>query len=134
MIVEATCKFCQVPLRLQVDGEYAALGDPYKLLKLASCNRCADYRVSMRKVVDQIKRVAMERLVASHDEETTKRARETLTVLLKKMMRLMSDYRRTNMPDWDEGIVDSILNDPSQFGRVLGRLPLLFRESQKELV
>ena len=128
MIVEATCKVCQRSLHLTGDDEYAALGDPHKLYRMAACNRCGDFmsdrNVIFRKVGRKCRMLA-QRILKGDELD---KAKELLRHDLKSLMRLHADHRNAQIPDWDEAILESILSKPSEFGNVLGRLPALFSQ------
>jgi hypothetical protein len=48
MIVEAKCKVCGRPIHLEVDDHYGKLGDPFGLMKLATCMVCIQNRFRKR--------------------------------------------------------------------------------------
>lgn len=128
MIIEAKCKFCQKSLSLVIDDEYAALGDPYGLVKLAACDGCSDYMTSRRKIFDQIKRAAMNHLGGAYDKEQIPKLREKLTALVQRYMRLISDFRSCPMPDWDNSIVDDMLATPGNYALILQMVPRMFAQ------
>lgn len=52
-----TCKYCKIPLILNIDDAYGELGDEHKLIPMAACNRCADLRVNIRRLIDSVGRL-----------------------------------------------------------------------------
>jgi hypothetical protein len=132
MKVPATCKFCHKPLTLTVDDSYAEMGDPFKLMKLACCNRCGDYYTARRQAVDKVHRTAMKLFGGAVKKEELPKYREILAGLVKHYMRLYSDYKDLPMPDWDEAIVDDMLSKPGNYGLILEQIPRMF--SQPTLV
>jgi len=127
MIVQSKCKFCGKVLHLQIAEEYATLErkDPFKLIEKAACNRCGDYHMSRIYLLDKVKAVS-EDMIQGMPKDKLPKAREVLTVLFKRYMRLISEFRRVPMPDWDDHIVEAVMNAPRSFGSVFHRIPALF--------
>ncbi len=123
-----TCKFCKKPGFVQVDEEYAALRDPYGLLNMASCNRCADYRVSRRGIFRKTKMLCellVQGIIPAADKPKVK---ESLETLVQRYMRLYADHYDLAMPDFDPAIVEAMMWKPAEFSGVLGRIPKLFQQ------
>jgi hypothetical protein len=128
--IKAACKFCKRPLELRIDDEYAKLRDPYHLLGLASCNKCADFMDDRRKVHGEIKKHAMRLFSREIKKENLPGTREILTKLIQRYMRLIADYRDLPMPDWDNALVDDMLSKPGNYALILGQVPKLFSQPQ----
>lgn len=129
MIVEAKCQFCKMPLRLIVDEDYAALGDPNKLYRLAACDPCSDYKERRRQTFGRLKRIC--ELLATQQifgEESLGRARNNLKTLLMRYMVLLAKHRRLETPDWDDGILDSLMANPSKLGSVLATISGMIKQ------
>jgi hypothetical protein len=133
-----TCKFCLNPITIDIDDDYAALGDPYKLLPMACCNRCADIRVERRQLEDKIKFVCkMRELDPKLAVQRREKDRATLERLLKKYSNLIARWHFKEGMCWDDAVLETIMETPKQWFDVLGKLWKMFRESvpaQKELV
>lgn len=135
MTLTAKCKMCGKPLTLECDDSYQADHDPFKLIPLATCNRCADYRIERRAITFYIKRLCEQLIfryytkIESKDLELIKNA---LRDLLKKYMRCMAYYRLMPVPEWEEAILDDMIAKPRLFCDVLAQIPGMFK--QRELV
>ncbi len=127
MITEATCKFCKRPLSLQIDDDYAALGDPFKLTPLACCDGCADYMMARRKIFDRVKHICMKLFGGAVEKDDLPKTREALTALVQRYMRLISDHRDCPMPDWDSGLMDDLMEKPGNFSPILAMVPRMFQ-------
>lgn len=129
MIQPATCKFCKAPINLIIDDEYAAVGrDIFGLIKKAACNRCGDYVLARQAVKYRIKFLAENLAQKVVTAEDMPGVRETLTVLLKKMMRLYAEHHNLDLPDWDEMILENIVVRPRSFEDALSMLPKMFQQ------
>jgi hypothetical protein len=132
----AKCKFCGKPLTLEVADDFHEFGTmtletdkgSMKLADLAACNRCADYRVERRRVFDRIKIQCMDLLTGAVKKEGLPKARETLTNLVKRYMRLLADFKEVPMPDWDEAIVDGIMEKPGNYALIMALVPRMFAQ------
>lgn len=114
---QTTCKFCKKPITVQVDDAYAELGDVFKLLTLACCNRCADLRVKRRNLEDGIKKI-VNPLIAKFGNasvEESNMARAALVTLTKKYTAMVADWLHSTTPWWDVTIVDSIMEKPDKW-------------------
>lgn len=132
MIVEAKCKFCQVPLRLIVEPDYDLIGkDPLKLLPLASCDRCANYRVRRRLLVNRLKHCC--ELLARgqvYEGEEMDEMTKTVEGMLKTFVHNLAYYRKVPEPDWDEALTAALMSKPERLGEVLSRVPTMFRQEK----
>lgn len=127
MIVEASCKFCQRPVKLHIDPDYDHAGDPLKLQKLASCNRCADYFAKRKLLSTAIQHVCEplgQGLIRSEDAK--KIAVDTLRRLIVAYIKATGAYKGMTVPEWDENILTALVARPLHFGDVLARIPKLF--------
>lgn len=131
MIVEAKCQFCQVPLRLIVDEDYGTLGDPRKLYRLASCDSCADYKQRRRQTFGKLKWLC--ELLATgqvRGDDELARVRKNLKTLLLRYMVNLAKHRRLEPPDWDEAILDSLMNRPASLGSVLTTISGMIKQER----
>ena len=132
MHIATTCKFCKIPITVHVDNDYAKLGDPYKLLPLACCNRCADLRVSRRVLEKKIGNICTQLMFAGRKVESAARdrARTGLTHWTKEYAKLIAKWHKMDGLCWDEAVVDQLMEKPETWGDVLGRLWTMFKDSQ----
>jgi len=135
MIYERHCKFCGVPLRLDVDDDYAALGDPHKLIPLASCDRCADFRVKRRMLFERIaSAVRLMCLMSSQDNQGKELAQDAIRMLLKRWLKLLSEYRHCNAPEWDESLLEAIVAKPQNLWDAVRRASMTVQAQQEMAV
>ena len=123
---DCKCKFCGKPLAVQIDQDYNPGRDELGLLKMAACNRCAEFARKRRDVYAAIKRICERLALRLVPDDRMEETKETLETLLKRYLRVLADYRNTSVPDWDPGILEDVIEQPALFGKVLGRLPKLF--------
>lgn len=122
------CKFCQKPVTVVIDDDYAALADPYGLMRLLSCNNCADYESARRALFRHVKvlcELLIQRAVAKDD---VPKVRESLETLTKKFMRLYSEHHDLALPPYEAEIVEAMMGKPSHFGQVLAHIPRMFQQ------
>lgn len=136
MKTETTCKFCKKGIEVEIDDEYADLGDPFNLLPMASCNRCADLRMRRMRLLDMIRALAMTLLGERNEaalDELKGEMRETAQKLVRKFRELAEDWHHGDCGPWDETMVDALLNGPKYYGNVLGRIWRLSRQPKSML-
>jgi hypothetical protein len=120
-VLDAKCKFCGCPLKLKIDDDYAALGDPLKLLPLAACNRCADFHAEMRRIKEGLRECIL-RLLSTKTKDLPAAKSETrprLEKLTQRYVRAASCYSRTTVNAWAPQMVDDILDSPRSLPLVL---------------
>lgn len=131
MIVETKCQFCQKPLRLIVDEDYGGMGDPNKLYRLAACDSCADYRQRRRQTFGKLKWIC--ELLATnqvHGDEELARVRKNLKTLLMRYIVNLAKHRGQDPPDWDEAILEGLMNRPASLGSVLGTIAGMIKQER----
>jgi hypothetical protein len=118
------CKMCKKPFSVEVADDYAALGDQFKLLPMACCNRCYDYVTGKRNVTKRIFEVCHELQLARISIRPDKRAdkeklfSETLAILTKKFGVIVSEYYNCNY-FWGPEFVDQLFEFPDRAGTIL---------------
>lgn len=130
MNVTATCKFCRKSLNLTIDDDYGALGDPFRLIPLAACNHCADFRSKRRVVYQTMKKITWILIagMVKRGTEEYEQSKDSIRQLCKRYLRLIADYRKLPIPDWDEAILESILSQPTKWQETLGRMNGMFAQ------
>lgn len=123
-IVPAKCKFCGKELQLQIDAEYFALGDPYKLVPAAACNRCGDLLHSRFDVSDKVRRICLVIMSRPRSEQSDAReaAKPPLRRLLQRYCGIAEDWQHGELGEWDEAILEAVVGAPDKCGEVLNRL------------
>lgn len=125
--IETNCKFCSKPLTLKIDPEYAALGDSLKLIRLASCNDCADARESMRSCVDSIAKACRKWGIASDEVQKSARivTRDKLTKLVVRYLEHLEKVRRKASPGFDKEVIELLLEHPDRWPDILKQFVLV---------
>lgn len=120
MIVETKCKFCRANLKLDVDDDYMAQNDVFKLIPLAACNHCAGLRERRRVLHEHFVHICSALIGTRPDADTLTRVRASLEVATKKYLRLVGEW--TGAPDlaWEETMVEPFLAAPKYCGKHLG--------------
>lgn len=151
--VNGSCKFCAKVLTLEIDDGYDVLADPFKLVGLAACNRCADLRVRRRTLNTTLCKIAAH-LQHDRSKENVDEARQGFTMLIKRYLILVSDWTkgtsigwsRHNTAEaivdpqrfglaWDDQIVEMLVKDPTQIADVISRLwPARAEQQQATLI
>jgi hypothetical protein len=130
MKLKTKCKYCERVIELDVDDSYADLGDPNKLYRLASCTRCGDFMSERNRLFRLVGKQARLLVQGRRDltGEDLEKVREVLRHDLKDIMRLHAAHLSMPVPDWEEAILDSIMDNPGEFGNVLNKLAQMARE------
>ncbi len=117
------CKFCKKPITIEIDDAYAELGDPYKLLPMAACNRCADLRVQKRNIEGQLGSLCASISVAKGSKDgMPKNAKSNVERLTKIYASLIARWNNLDGMAWEPGIVDAIIADPHHWGDISHRM------------
>lgn len=127
-----TCQFCRRPITVEIDDDYAAIGDPYKLIQKRACNECADVRVLRRVLEERISRQATT-FAGMHrpTEDAKKVIRKNLVKLLENYARMIARWNRVEGMMFDEAAVDTLMEKPSQWAEVLSKLWTMFNQWQR---
>lgn len=123
-----TCKVCNKPGTAEMCDEYEALGDPFKLMKLLTCDRCESYVIARRKIFRRVKVLCELLIQRAVNKDDMVKARESLETLTKRYMRLYAAHYDLALADYEPEIVDALMSRPTHFGQVLGRIPKLFAQ------
>lgn len=125
--IATVCKFCKRPLELIVEKSYLAMGDPHKLLPMASCDNCYEFRIKRRHIVDAFWKIVplLDRGLVRRREDI-QAVREKIDWLLRRYVRAFAEYQHTTEPAFDEAMVDSVMGCPTRFQDVMARVPSIF--------
>lgn len=129
------CKFCQLPITVEADLEsYAKLGgSPKALLAMACCNFCSDIRVERRARERTFARICRNVQLLGPDDKKSREA--YLEILLQKTKAYAGMIARWNRLDgsvWDESVAQTMLDNPTKWPEILGRLWTMFRQWQEQ--
>jgi hypothetical protein len=127
------CKFCKKPITVTIDDAYAELGDPLNLIRIASCNECADIRVERRKLEGKIG-FACDRVVRAGkmDEEERLEHYDGLRKLTQEYAGMISRWHHKEGLAWEEEVVRVIIDNPKQWREVISKLWTMFAQWQRK--
>jgi hypothetical protein len=133
MTHDTTCKFCGVPVEVTMDDDYAAIGDQFKLLPKVACNRCADFRVKKRQLFQRIDdAVRLMRLIPGREIDTKEKAKDAVRLMLQQWFRMLATHRKCRVPEWDEEILNVIVENPQELWNAISRASKLV-DPQREM-
>ena len=123
-LFEATCKICGKPLTLEIDDSYDSVADPFKLLPLATCNRCFDLRERQKRIADRLSN-----FIGLLLEKPSVKSRNAIRPKLVSATRDYCDVLLTKYGKsaniWDEAMVDALMDQPEKFKDVINRIHVL---------
>jgi len=127
------CKFCGIPLTVESSHDCPADWSNV-ILGLLACNRCADYRSSMIRLNDSIRRTC-QTFIQMHNagamnEETTTALRQTLGTLTKRVADAVCRFYRVALI-WEPDFIQQLIDQPDKHTRVISTYTRLVRESAK---
>ncbi len=121
MIREAKCKFCQKPLRLEID-ERCPRADAEFWITLAACNRCADYQNAVARLAESMASICRALLISragnTPKPEVQERYRTLLVDKTKHYAKAVCDHFH-KMTVWEPDFAQMIFDKPQQLDIVL---------------
>lgn len=114
------CKFCKDPITIEIDDGYAELGDPLKLIRLAACNRCADFRVARSKYHDFFANICIE--IANARRDNSPRLAHLHTIVTdasRRYAQAVCAFLRSRTLHWNEDLGTAIFNSPDKWPKLL---------------
>lgn len=126
------CKFCKTPITVDIDDDYAAIGDPFKILPLSACNRCADLKVLRRTLEEKVQRACLSlcQKRGKMGDDQRRKIRDTLTKLTQAYAVMIARWYRKEGMAWDEECVNLLLEKPQLWHKILPDLWKLFEDSR----
>lgn len=118
--VPAKCKICGRPLMLQTEASYTALGDAFKLVPLATCDRCYDLRETRLRQENAIMkgcRMLVEGKNISDDRR--EKINQGIRVLCKSLASTLTMTAGNGMSFWDESFPQQLLENPGDAWTIL---------------
>lgn len=131
--LKAKCKFCKKELTLSIDDSYDGIGDPMKLLPMATCNTCADLKERQRRIVDRLGTVAAQ-IIADSKNTKISELRTRLDLNLKDYLRFVAEWLRVPYVEYDEVLTDEAMAKPQDLSRVIDRMWQTCRNRKAEPV
>lgn len=133
MKVSLNCKFCKLPITVEIDDEYAQTHDRFKLLSYAACNHCADVRETRRSLTERIKRAAFAFAAMSNRKEADKdRARKIFSKLLTLYAANIAKSHRMEGMVWDDAVVEDMMECPGKWPDVLSLMHNMFNDWKRQ--
>ena len=128
------CKFCKIPITLEIADNYSPEFDPHKLIPMAACNSCADARVQRHAIEGKIGRVCAHYQMLSVTQRTEKRESTAmaLTKLTQDYATMISKWHKMQGRCWHEDCVQLLLDKPDKWTIILHTLWELFMDWKKE--
>lgn len=120
MIKASKCKVCGKPITLNIDDDYAELGDPYKLEKLGTCDKCVAQHALQQKMNTALERISAMLRIVGNDVEERPALLGKAEKILKAYLRLIStkEKLREELP-WDDTILDKYAAHPEKLDGVI---------------
>lgn len=135
-VIEAKCQFCGSAVRLEIDQDYDALEDPQKLIRLRSCNHCADLKYRQRRITESLEEIA-HAVRITDDQKALAGLRERAEKVLKAYVRVVSEWERLeSIMDWDDGILENLMQNPKKVSGICHHIWAAARQvkAQKKLI
>ena len=123
MKVPAKCKICSKPLVLEIDDDYAEVGDPNNLIPMATCNKCFDIREDILKyqkfILNWCSRVMT--VPQKGRQQKLETCRQAIYSSSKKFCAAVARSHNANSDLWSVDIVDLLVDNPDRAGAILGK-------------
>ena len=121
-IRHANCKFCGKPLELEIDTSCPRAEADF-WVKLAACNRCADYRNAIARLGESLRVICRTLLVvrggnASSRAQVEEKCRTILVDKTKQYAKVICDHFH-KMTVWEPDFAQMIFDKPQQLDTVL---------------
>ncbi len=129
MKISGECKQCGIPLVLTIDEGYDGVGDPMNLKRLATCNRCYDYKTKRDNLHDLIKRLCNVLLV--NPRGGREKVYEAMLKVTRKYAELIQEYNRYRVVLWDEAFARLLMDFPSKWWKILADYRIQCREENR---
>lgn len=137
MSIQTNCPMCGKVMFLEMDPDYAKLGDPYTLENLAKrvhCKHCAKFLNSRSRLKERIAYYCF--LLRGLQDEQIRDARlKMLRDLLEVLLRVFNGFYRPP-PDepvpFDEMILDILRENPEKYAEVLNRMEQSVKGAPKQ--
>lgn len=111
------CKFCGIPVAVESDPDFPPEWADV-LLKLLSCNRCADYRSRMGRMGAEIRKICLNTIQTSNDESKAK-SRKLLEGMTWKVAETTCKFYRVRNTIYSQDFVDQLMENPDKSSLIL---------------
>src|SRR5438128_12667681 len=122
MKLEAKCKICGVRLELEIDESCGQFGrDHLKLLLLATCDRCYDYRQSRLRLISGLndRLAALELLDQKSNAEEIQKLVLVVANILERYCHAVQKHERCQTELYDPLMLDAVMSNPNKCGDVI---------------
>ena len=115
----ATCKFCKIPVTVEIRPDALEMLNLEIWLAMAACNRCGDYHARRNRTTESIRQVAMKWLAASLSLQGSEQeeVRESCGSVIEKLTRRLADAAAAHYRSaftWEREWVTQILDQPDK--------------------
>lgn len=129
------CKFCGVPVTVESHADCPSEWVE-SLLKMLSCNRCADYRAKMSAIGSAIRKVCLNFVQLANsktdDAEKTGKVRKSLEALTWKVAEATCKFYRTRAVIYNQDFVDQIMENPDRSSLILKTYAAMVRQEARQ--
>lgn len=127
-----TCRICTKPLVLSIADEYAELGDPAGLIKMATCNRCHDLKSKRDECHERIQRACAVLISAGSNRKNVEaKLREVLQRLTRRYAEVVAEFHNAQTIYWNPAFAELLMDHPDRWHSILGRFRLDCRRDYK---
>lgn len=124
------CKICHKPMLVEADEDYIAMGDPAKLLPLATCNRCYDLRDRRIRAESSIERQCYALAIVKRPvSDMVAKFTVSLTAATQAYVRWFCDFHNLTpwQNCWSEDFVRMLIERPRNWHQILQNYRKQFR-------
>lgn len=126
--LNASCKYCNARLSLNVDPEGFAMFTPETLASMAACNRCADFKEYQRRMFNRADRIAT--AYATGSKEQKAQALAAVVSLGKSWVNLLCQlYHLENQ--WSEDVGELLTSNMHRLEHALNGVQDVIRGQYK---
>lgn len=124
------CKYCGKPVYLEIDEDYARLGDWLKLSPMAACNRCADLREEKRGLEGKIRAACYwtENLKPEEKKKLEAKLTKRFTLLAEKYAKFVAKWYGFSGMTWDPEFPTMLRDHPEKWPAILAQYWKCFRQ------
>jgi hypothetical protein len=131
--IEGRCKVCGKVLALRVHQDYDPISDPAKLLPMATCDRCYDFRDAYIKMREGLTRLCSTLHYAPVEKMTAVKVfvEPKITDVLKKFCWAIARYNGNRQSPYDESMAHAVCDNPSKWPEVILQIVRTFKTKEQ---
>lgn len=127
------CKVCKKPFHVEVDPDYADMGDPQNLFPLATCNRCYDYILNRRKamvlIFKRCDEYAAAKAAKNLTEEKESKFKRDIMNYVTWFCDITENYYNRKEPDLKSDLTDQLIDNPGHTDTIFKAYMHAFRNN-----